>query len=157
LVGAPGAGLGRADVTRRWALVRGGPARFAGLTRPEGEAAAAWLAALTDAEWELALVPIALPVVISDGAGPYMLDAGGRLILAVADHPRVADARVAMGPAEPDHPIGAVRAAPGGAGWRWLARADVAPELRLEALDALDAAADEAALERWAVRFAALA
>ena len=58
-----------------------------------------------------------------------------------------------MGPAEPDHPIGVVRAAAGNAGWRWLGRADVAPERRLAALDDLDAASDEAMVAEWAVRY----
>jgi hypothetical protein len=130
--------------------------RFPGVTRPEGEAAAPWLAALAPPEWDRALVPIVLPVVLSDGAGPYLLDAEGRLILAVAPHPRIADARLAMGPAEPRHPIGLVRQAPGGGGWRWLARAEVAPERRLEALDALDALDAEAEVEVWAARFASV-
>lgn len=144
-------------MTRRWALAAEGPARFPGLTRPEGEVAAGWLAGLAADEWDRSLVPIALPVVVSDGAGPYLLDAAGRLILAVADHPRIPDARVAMGPAEPDHPIGVIRAAPGNAGWRWLGRADVAPERRLAALDDLDAATDESALAQWAARYGARA
>jgi hypothetical protein len=122
------------------------------VTRTEGEAAGTWLAPLPPTEWEVALIPVTLPVVLSDGAGPYLLDAAGRLILAVAPHPRIADARVAMGPAEPRHPIGLVRPAPGEAGWRWLARADVAPERRREALDALDALDGESGVEAWAAR-----
>jgi len=96
---------------------------------------------------------VTLPAVLSDGAGPHLLDADGRLILAVAEHPRIDGARVAMGPAEPRHPIGLVRPAPRWAGWRWLARADVAPERRLEALDALDALGAPAEAEAWAARF----
>jgi hypothetical protein len=123
------------------------------VTRPEGEAAAVWLAALAPAEWARALVPVTLPVVLSDGAGPYLLDVAGRLILAVAEHPRIDGARLAMGPAEPRHPLGLVRPAPGGAGWRWLARADVTPERRMEALDALDALGAATEAEAWAARF----
>ena len=120
--------------------------------RTEGQAAVTWLGSLAATEWEAALIPVTLPVVLSDGAGPYLLDAAGRLILAVAPHPRIAGARVAMGPAEPRHPIGLVRPAPGGEGWRWIARAEVAPERRLEALDALDALDGESEAEAWAAR-----
>ncbi len=92
---------------------------------------------------------ITLPVVLSDGAGPYVLDADGRITLVLAPHPAVAGAHLAMGEAAPDHRIGLVRPVAGPV-WEWVARAEVAAARRVDALDALDAVADEQAAAVWA-------
>lgn len=153
LVAAPAAPAGSADVTRRWAIAfPDGRERFAGVAPHEGEQVCAALREHDIGDWERLLVEIDLPVVLSDGAGPHLLDADGRMTLALADHPQVPDARVAMGEPSPGHRIGAVRRLPGARVWRWLADAVVAPAHRVEALDALDRADDEAALTRWEAR-----
>lgn len=151
IVQSPRAPAGAADATRRWALAApGGRPRFAGVSRTEGAAAVPVLAALPDAEREAALVQIALPLVVSDGAGPYLLDADGRITLVLAPHPALAGAYVAMGAPAPAHRLGVVeRLVP--PVWRWIARAEIDPSARVAALDALDACADPAAARRWAV------
>jgi hypothetical protein len=148
LVASEGAALGSSDPTRRWALrFADGTVRFAGVTRIEGFAAAPALAG--EPEPGRALVQVTLPVVLSDGAGPHLVDADGRLVLALGPHPHVTGASVAMGEAAPDHAVGLVEPAGGGGVWRWVARARVAPEGRVAALDAIDAAADREAAARW--------
>ncbi len=149
LVASEGAALGSSDHTRRWALrFPDGAVRFPGVTRIEGFAAAAALAGQADPG--RALVQVTLPVVLSDGAGPHLVDADGRLVLALGPHPHVAGASVAMGEAAPDHVVGLVEPAGGGGGlWRWVARARVAAEGRVAALDAIDAAPDRDAASRW--------
>jgi hypothetical protein len=148
LVGSDGAALGSSDPTRRWALrFADGSVRFAGVTRIEGFAAAAALAREPDPG--RALVQVTLPVVLSDGAGPHLVDADGRLVLALGPHPHVAETWVAMGEAAPDHAIGLVEPAGDGGLWRWVTRARVVPEGRVAALDALDAAPDREAAARW--------
>ena len=151
LVASAGAPLGSADATRRWALRFGdGRERFAGVTRPEGRAASAALGAMGPQRSERALVEIALPVVLSDGAGPYLIDAAGRLVLALAPHPRIAAASIAMGDAAPAHLVGLVeRQGDDGPVWRWIARADVPPSGRVAALDALDEAGDRDEAILW--------
>jgi hypothetical protein len=151
LMPAPEAVLGRSDPTRRWAIAfEDGSPWFPGLTRPEAEAAAPWLAAMAPAERRAALVAVVLPVVLSDGAGPYVIDARGGLVLVLGPHRALAGALVAMGPAEPDHAIGLVERSEHG--WRWIVRAQVAPADRLAALDALDEAGDRPAAAAWAER-----
>ena len=148
LVASDGAALGSSDPTRRWALrFADGSVRFAGVTRIEGFAVAPALAGAPDPA--RALVQVTLPVVLSDGAGPHLVDADGRLVLALGPHPHVADASVAMGEAAPDHAVGLVEPAGDGGLWRWVARARVAPDGRVAALDALDAAPDREAAARW--------
>jgi hypothetical protein len=121
--------------------------RFAGVTRVEGFTAAAALAGEPDPG--RALVQVTLPVVLSDGAGPHLVDADGRLVLALGPHPHVAGTSVAMGEAAPGHAVGLVEPAGDGGLWRWIARARVAPEGRVAALDALDVAPDREAAARW--------
>lgn len=148
LVASGGAALGSSDPTRRWALrFPDGAVRFAGVTRIEGFAAAEALAGEPDPG--RALVRVTLPVVLSDGAGPHLVDADGRLVLALGPHPHVAGTSVAMGEAAPDHAIGLVEPAGDGGLWRWVALARVAPGGRVAALDAIDAAPDRAAAARW--------
>lgn len=151
LVASEGAALGSSDPTRRWALrFADGTVRFAGVTRIEGFAAAAPLGAAPDPD--RALVQVTLPVVLSDGAGPHLVDADGRLVLALGPHPHIDGTSVAMGEAAPGHAIGLVEAAGEGGVWRWVARARVAPEGRIAALDAIDAAPDREAAARWEAR-----
>jgi hypothetical protein len=160
LVPAPGAPLAAADPTRRHALRFGdGAVRFPGVTRPEAHRAAPRLAALGGGEAEAALVEVALPALLSDGAGPHLLDAAGRLVLAVADHPRVPGARVAMGAADgavgpgggPEL-IGLVRR-DGTAVWRWELRATVPSRERVAALDALDDVRGDPGAAAWRERW----
>lgn len=150
IVPAPDAPAGAADPTRRWALrMPDGAERFPGVTRTEGAGAAAALAALEPVRWDGALVEVVLPVVLSDGAGPYLLDRDGRLTLVLGAHRAISGAHVAMGAPSPGHAIGAVERRGGGL-WEWLARVDAGPDGRVRALDGLDACADAAAARRWA-------
>ncbi|MGD9571136.1 MAG: hypothetical protein AB7V62_04550 [Thermoleophilia bacterium] len=150
IVAAPGAPAGAADATRRWAVAfPDGRPRFAGVTRPEGARAAPALLALGEDGWDDGLVEVALPVVLSDGAGPYLIDAAGRITLVLAPHPAILGAHVAMGVPSPGHRVGIAGRAGEGA-WRWLARADVDAGDRVAALDDLDACPDLAHARRWA-------
>lgn len=156
IVDAPRALLGSADVTRRHGLrFADGVVRFAGLTRPEADRARDALGALGPGPAGRALVEVALPAILSDGAGPHLVDADGRLILAVAAHPRVPGARVAMGamdgsvgPGGGREVIGLVRRHDAPV-WVWANRAVVPWDARIAALDALDAAADDAEARAW--------
>ena len=148
LVACEGAALGSSDPTRRWALrFPDGTDRFAGVTRIEGFEVAEALAG--EADPDRALVQVTLPVVLSDGAGPHLVDAAGRLVLALGPHPRIGGASVAMGEAAPDHPVGLVERAGDAPLWRWVAHARVAPGERVAARDALDGAPDRDAARRW--------
>lgn len=150
IVARPDAPAGASDAMRRWALAMDdGVERFAGVTRTEAAAAAAALRALGPDGWDDGLVEIALPVVLSDGAGPYLLDADGRITLVLGPHPAIAGAHVAMGHPSPAHRVGIVAPA-GAAAWRWLARAEVAAGARVAALDALDACTGLPEALRWA-------
>ena len=152
IVAAPAAPAGSSDPTRRWALAfPDGVTRFAGVARPEGEAAAPELGRLAPPRWDAALVEVALPVILAEGAGPCMLDAAGRIALALAPHPAIADALLAMGEPAPAHRIGLVRRRAGRV-WEWLVDAPVAPEARVPELDRLDAAADLDDARRWQER-----
>jgi hypothetical protein len=156
-VAAPDAPAGRADPTRRWALAfPDGIARFAGVTRPEAERSAPALGELAPGTVARALVEVELPVLMADGAGPYLLDHEGRLTLAIAAHPAIAGAAVAMGEPRAGHRLGLVRAARDGV-WRWLGVAEVAPGERVAALDELDALPDEASVAHWEHRWAGTA
>ncbi|WP_217913537.1 hypothetical protein [Miltoncostaea marina] len=151
IVPSRAAPVGTADPSRRWALATpGGFARFHGVTRPEAEAAIPALAAAGHAAWEELLVQVALPVVLSDGAGPYLLDFDGRVTLVLGPHPAIDDAHVAMGEPAPLHRMGLVRPA-GRAVWRWLASAHVGEDGRVGALDGLAACDDLEAARGWAV------
>jgi hypothetical protein len=159
IVDAPDAPLGTADVTRRRALVfPDGRMRFPGVTRPEGERAAGTLAALGSVGWDRALIEIRFPVLLSDGAGPHLVDAEGRLVLAVAEHPGLPGLRVALGPAggaagpAGAEAVGLVRRAGPGA-WVWSVRAVVPAEERVPALGDLDASRNSADLDAWRARW----
>ena len=124
-----------------------------GLTRPEADAAARWLAAVPDADRHLALAEVALAVLLSDGAGPYLLGADGELILVLGPHPHIAGVHVAMGGQPSEHRVGAVGPLPDG-GWLWLARAGVQDDQRVPALDSVAAVAAMAGLTAWAREWA---
>ena len=146
---APSAPAGSGDPTRRWALdFPDGRARFPGVARTEAQAVVPDLERTDPADWDACLVEVALPVVVSEGAGPYLLDAAGRITLALGPHPSLADRLVAMGEPAPDHRIGLVRRVAGRL-WRWEADAEVEPARRVEALDRLHQVADAAAAARW--------
>lgn len=150
VVASPSAPAGAADATRRWALAMpDGVTRFPGVTRTEGAAAAAALAGTDPGGWDAALVEITLPVVLSDGAGPYLLDRDGRITLVVAAHPGIRDVHVAIGAPSPGHRLGVVGRRATGV-WEWLARVEASPGDRVAALDALDACPDLPAAVRWA-------
>lgn len=151
IVAAPDAPLGRADHTRRWALrFPDGADRFPGVIRPEAEAAAAVMGAMAPAAWSTALVRVDLEVVLTDGAGPYLLDVDGTLVLVLGGHPAMADLCVAMG--QPDgatHHVGLVREVAGGV-WGWFADARVPSSARVQALDGLVTTGSPADVEGWA-------
>jgi hypothetical protein len=146
---APAAPAGSGDPTRRWALdFPDGALRFPGIARTEAQAVIPPLESLDPADWDRALVEVSLPVLLSEGAGPYLLDAAGRVILALGPHPALDGERVAMGEPAPGHRIGLVRRVDGRL-WRWTVDAEVAPADRIGALDRLDAAGDAEAARAW--------
>ena len=150
LVPAPGAPAGASDATRRWALAfPDGVIRFAGLTPEEAAALPAAMDGWAPGRWDRALVEVALPVIVSDGAGPYLLDATGRITLALGDHPTLPGLRVAMGEARPRHRVGLVRPTGEARVWEWRWDAEVDPEMRVAALDALDGVADADGADGW--------
>jgi hypothetical protein len=151
---APDAPLGGGDPTRRWGLAGpDGVVRFPGVTRLEADEAAAALAGEPPARWPSALVEVALPVLLSDEAGPHMVDVEGRLVLGLGAHPGLTGATVAMGEVGAGVRVGALRRGGRGRVWWWVAWADVGRELRVVALDELAAACDENAVEGWAARW----
>lgn len=148
IISAPDAPAGASDVTRRWAILcPDGRSRWPGLTRGEAAEHAATLdIAATPAELDRVLARVQLPAVLSDGAGPHLIDAGGEIVIAIADHPRLQGA-VAMGGPGPRYSVGLLsgrRQPP----WRWRARARVGDE-RIAALTALDELAAEDELDAW--------
>jgi hypothetical protein len=150
LVPAPDAPAGASDATRRWALAfPDGGLRFAGLTRQEAAGVQEALAGWAPRRWDRALVEVVLPVIVSDGAGPYLLDATGRITLALGAHPTLAGLRLAMGEPRPRHRVGLVRPTGEARVWEWAWDAEVDPELRVTALDALDAVVDADGAEGW--------
>ena len=142
--------LGGSDHTRRWALqAPGGPPRFAGVTRPEADGARGWLGALDDHDMDDVLVPVQLEVVMSDGAGPYMLDAAGNLILRVGDHPIIPGCSIAMGEVDTAMVrLGAVvDRRP--EGFVWIASRTVSHASRVGELDRLAACSGSGDLHSW--------
>ena len=150
IVAEPSAPIGSGDISRRWGLeMPDGAVRFAGVTRPEGQAAATDLAAMDPATWDLLLVEVTLAVVLSDGAGPYLLDARGRLTLVLGPHRGISRAHVTMGDAGGNQGIGLTRRLDGGPVWEWIARAEVPPAQVVVALDALDELIDPSGVPEW--------
>jgi hypothetical protein len=140
VVAVPDAPLGAADATRRWGVrCPDAKVRWPGVTRPEAAALVARVTAGAFAPDEL-LIQVDLGVVLSDGAGPYLVDADGLLVLVVDAHPVLAGLHIVMGQPGPERArIGACRA-------------DVPAAARIAALDALVGADREGALQAWAVR-----
>ncbi len=151
IVPADDAALGSGDPTRRWALVdQRGVVRWPGLTRNEADALAVAVAGSDAGDPDAVLGQVELGVVLSDGAGPYLVDADGVLVLVVDGHPRVDGVAIAMANTATDRVrIGAVRPLAAAGGWRWLARTGCAAADRIRALDELAAAATPAALREW--------
>jgi hypothetical protein len=146
---APGAPAGSADPTRRWALAfPDGVERFPGIARTEAHAVLPEVERVNPVEWDRLLVEVSLPVLLSEGAGPYLLDADGRVVLALAPHPELAGALIAMGEPAPAHRIGLVRWIAGRL-WRWQVDAEVDPARRVEELGRLESVADAEAARRW--------
>lgn len=146
-VNAPGAPLGAGDFTRRWALATPAGPRFAGLTRPEADVAGARLREVPDLTG--VLVAVTLDAMLTDGAGPHLLDAEGRVVIALGPHPALDGVSVAMGPSGGGRRVGVV-ADEGDGVWRWRAVADVDEQQAVVALDALAAVTHTAGLEAWA-------
>ena len=145
----PDAPMAAGDPTRVHAVQADGRALMPGLTRPEAEAACGWLAQIDARDRPSCLAEVALPVVLSDGAGPHLLDAPGTLVRVLGPHPHMDGAHVAMGEPSPRHAVGVVQPLDGG-GWAWLARAEVDDVDRIVALDGADGARDADALRAWA-------
>lgn len=158
VVSAPAASLGTADITRRWALrCPDGRDRWPGLTRPEAESACEGFAGGGPRDWDAGLVRAELGVVLSDGAGPYLVDSDGVLVLVVAVHPSLSTAHIAMGPLDPQWLRIGVAEPDGAVGvWHWRARADVSVGQRVAALDGLDQAQTVAEMSAWAARWRAM-
>ena len=137
--------LASGDPTRRFGIEMDGTVVFPGLTRPEAESVAGWLG---DVEHpHRMLIPVEIGVVLSDGAGPHLLDATGVLVLVLGAQSHIDGAMVAMGAPNPHQAIGGVTLR--GAHWMWLARRDVPEASRVMALDELDACSDVAGLAAW--------
>jgi hypothetical protein len=158
VVDAPGATLGAADVTRRYGLAfPDGVTRFPGVTRPEAQKAAVVLSDLAPERWPAALVVVVLPVLLSDGAGPHLVDASGGLVLVVGAHPAGEGRHVAMAAVDATDVggaavIGVVRERRGGV-WVWEGRATVDSDRRIAALDDLDAVRGDDELAGWLTRW----
>lgn len=153
MIRADDAPMAGGDPTRRHAVVVDGRVLMPGLTRDEAARACDWLAGFDPADHSMALAEVALPVVLTDGAGPHLLDAGGTLVLVLGPHPALADARMAMGQAGRGYAVGLVRPV-GGGGWAWLVRTEAADIERVAVLDDLDAVADWPGAREWAQRWA---
>lgn len=150
----PAAPLGRSDRTRRWRLCfADGGTGFPGLTPVEADRVGARLDGLPGSRRRRCLVAVELGVVLSDGAGPYLVDADGALVLVVGPHPAMPGSAVAMGPAEPGtHRVGAVTDRGGGV-WEWLASGVVSDGRRIAALDDLADVEDAEAVTAWERRW----
>lgn len=142
--------LAHADPTRAFALGDDARSVFPGVTRVEARDVVTQLAGVDDELRDL-LVAVTLPVLVTGGAGPHLIDLEGRLVLPLADHPLLGGTRVAIGPLGSGRDqIGLVEGlTPAGRLWRWRARAAVAEDARVAALDRLHAVADRSELERW--------
>ncbi len=150
IVAEPSAPIGSGDISRRWGLqMPDGAVRFGGVTRPEGEAAATAVAAMDPATWDRLLVEVTLAVVLSDGAGPYLLDARGRLTLVLGPHRGISRAHVTMGDAGGKQAIGLTGRLDSGPVWEWIACAEVPADQVVGALDALDELIDLSGVPEW--------
>lgn len=154
-VAAPDAPAAGSDPTRRWAIrFPDGRARLAGVTRTEADRLVSLVAGQPPAAWDDLLAEVALPVLLSDGAGPHLLDDAGRLVLVLAPHGILGGVSVAMGEPAPDHRVGVVERLTSDPLWRWRASARVGADRRVACLDALAAVAADDGLAEWARRWA---
>jgi len=153
LVAVADAPLGAGDPSRRWGIrCPDGQVRWPGITRLEAAALVDALSATAAAPDDV-LAQLELGVVLSDGAGPYLADADGLLVLVVDGHPAITGLHIAMGQPGPDRArIGVVRPLGLGGCWWWAGRVDVPASARIGVLDGLVAADDDAALQAWAAR-----
>jgi hypothetical protein len=151
VVPADDAALGSGDPTRRWALADGqGVVRWPGLTRNEADALANVLSASGSVDPDAVLGQVELGVVLSDGAGPYLVDADGVLVLVVDAHPHLDGVAIAIANTATDRVrIGAVRPLAAPAGWEWVARAGCAAADRIGALDDLARTESLQGLQGW--------
>ncbi len=147
-VTAPDAPLGAGDLTRRWALETPAGPRFPGLTRPEAEGAGVRLRDVVDLSG--VLVAVTLDAMLTDGAGPHLVDGDGRVVIVLGPHPVLTGVSVGMGPSDGDGRRVGVVADEGGGVWRWRAVADVPESQAIAALDRLAAVARTADLRAWA-------
>lgn len=153
-VAAPGAPAAGGDPTRRWAIrFPDGRDRLAGITRVESERLLPLVSEEPPDRWDDLLAEVVLPVVLSDGAGPHLIDAAGGLVLVLAAHAALPGASLAMGQPAPDHRVGAVVPIAPGRLWRWRVVVSVDPARRVACLDELDAVPDDLALSAWAGRW----
>jgi hypothetical protein len=150
-VPAPTAPLGASDATRRWCVVGDdGQARWPGLTRVEADAVCAALGGSADARVKAALIQVDLGVVISDGAGPYLVDADGVLVLVLDLHAHIARGHITMGQVgERRTRIGLVRGAGHEGIWEWVVQVQIDAADRVAVLDQLAAVETAPALVRW--------
>jgi hypothetical protein len=153
VVAVPDAPLGAADATRRWGVrCPDAKVRWPGVTRPEAAALVAGVTAGAVPPDEV-LIQVELGVVLSDGAGPYLVDADGLLVLVVDAHPVLAGLHIAIAQPGPERArLGAVRPLGTAGCWSWVCRADVPATDRIAALDALVGADREGALQAWVAR-----
>jgi len=152
VVAVPDARLGASDVTRRWGMQRpDGRIGWPGITAVEGDRAARGCDSCASSTFDDALVCIDLGVVLSDGAGPYLLDADGVLVLIVAQHPALIACHIALGQYDDGRfRIGVVRDCAMNGWWRWEGYRDVSMDEQIAALDACHALASDQDLTRWA-------
>jgi hypothetical protein len=150
VVPVPSAPLGASDATRRWGvLCADGHTRWPGVTRVEADAACRGLAATGSDSPGAALLGVELGVVLSDGAGPYVVDADGVLVLVLDRHAHIPECSFAMGQVDRDRVrLGLVRDRGAHGIWEWVTQADVAVTDRVTVLDRLAAAETLEAISR---------
>jgi hypothetical protein len=153
LVAVPDATLGAGDPTRRWGVrCSDDRVRWPGITRLEAATLMRGLSAAAAAPDDV-LAQLELGVVLSDGAGPYLADADGLLVLVVDGHPSLAGVHIAMGQTGPHRVrIGVVRPLAGGGCWSWICRVEVPASALIGVLDGLVAADTDGALQAWVAR-----
>lgn len=156
-VAHPEAPLGRSDPTRRWAVrTDDGAVAFPGLTTVEADRVGDVLDSAGAAARARMLVPVTLPVVLSDGAGPYLLAHDGTLVLVLGAHPHVDGLALAMGTPNPGvRWVAGVRRVDDGAAWSVVASAEMPEAEAVAALDGLADAAGDMGVAAWAARWRA--
>ena len=138
VLAVPDARLGASDVTRRWGMRRAdGRIGWPGITAVEGDRAARGCDRCASSAFDNALVCIELGVVLSDGAGPYLVDVDGTLVLVLAQHPALSACHLAMSQYDDGHfRVGVVRDCAMNGWWRWEGFRDISADDQIVALDA---------------------